>query len=148
MLAMRRLILVSILSFAACGGNSGPGSDATPTPDAEPAPLLRNPVDLPDDQLAAKALALLGAGVPDARNSCNECHGMTRQHISYWRALSDVAMTSCLTDLTVASPESARTMIDCIRSMPELAGSDYQTSKLGIFATATTLPWFQYTMKK
>ena len=146
---MRRLIIGSIYFAAACGGSTGDTPDAAPTPDAEVVPVFRNPVDLPDDKLAEAALALLGADVPDARpNSCNECHGMTRQHINYWRALSDSTMTDCLTDLSVSSPESARTMMECLRSMPDVAGSDFDTTKAGIYATAVSLPWFKFTMEK
>jgi hypothetical protein len=144
----RALLLLTIAT--ACGNSSGNAPDAAPEvpPDAEVAPVFRNPVDLPDAELAVKALELLGGNVPGARASCNSCHGMTRQYLAYWRALSDAAMTTCLTDLAVSSPESARTMIDCIRAMPELAGSDFQTTKLGVYSIATTLPWFDYTMKK
>ncbi len=145
--SMRRLILGSFL-IAACGGNNGDATDAS-TPDAEVAPAFRNPVSLPDDKLAEAALALLGANVPNARaSSCNECHGMTKQHVSYWRALSDSAMTDCFTDLAVSSPESARTMMECLRSMPGIADSDFDTKKAGIYATAINLPWFRYTLDK
>jgi hypothetical protein len=35
-------------------------------------------------------------------------------------------------------------MIDCMRSMPTLPTSDYSTKKLGVYATAASLPWFQF----
>ena len=145
---MRRAVVCVVL--AACGGGSPSAPDAPPDPppDADVAPVFRNPVDLPDSELATQALVLLGADVPGTREACQSCHGLTRQHISFWRALSDSAMSSCLTDLAVSSPESARTMIDCLRSMPEISGSDYATKKLGIASTATHLPWFRYTMQK
>ncbi|CAN5919029.1 hypothetical protein BH11MYX3_BH11MYX3_28150 [soil metagenome] len=108
--------------------------------------MFRNPVALPDDQLATQALQLLGAQVSGANtSSCNGCHGMTKQHLRYWRALSDTSMTTCLTDLSVSSQQSARQMIDCMRSMPTLPDSDFATKKLGIYATAARLPWFAYT---
>ncbi|MBA2544475.1 MAG: hypothetical protein H0V17_32835 [Deltaproteobacteria bacterium] len=144
---MRRSITAMILSLAACGGSGDPPADPDGPVD-DVAPAFRNAVDLPDSELALQALGLLGADVPGTRESCNECHGMTRQHLSYWRALSDTAMTSCFTDLAVSSPESARGMIDCLRSMPGVDGSDYDTTKLGVFSTATDLPWFRYTMEK
>ncbi|MBA3819252.1 MAG: hypothetical protein H0X17_10200 [Deltaproteobacteria bacterium] len=144
---MRRTLVIALIG---CGGGS-----TTPLPDAPPAdasmdaptaPVLRNPVALPDEQLAVQALQLLGANVEGAQaSSCNECHGLTRQNLRYWRGLSDAAMASCLTDLGVGSPASARGMIDCVRSMPGVPASDYATKRLGIYSTAVHLPWFQYT---
>ena len=147
-MALGFLSLITISS--ACGGGAAATPDAPPDlpPDADVAPAFRNPVALPDSELAIEALKLLGANVPGSRQSCNECHGMTRQHLAYWRALSDTSMSTCLTDLAVSSPESARTMLDCIRAMPELGGSDFQTTKLGVFSTATNLAWFDYAAKK
>jgi hypothetical protein len=145
---MRALIFVSIL--AACGGKSNGDDtpDADPTPDAQPAPVFRNPVDLPDDVLAVKALELLGANIENARpNSCNDCHGMTRQHLNYWRALSDSAMTDCFTDLAVGSQESAKAMMECLRMVPD-GESDFDATKAGIYATAIDLPWFKFTIEK
>jgi len=145
---MRPLILGTILVSACGGGEPGEPDAPLPTPDAEVVPLFRNPVDLPDDKLATAALALMGANVADAReSSCNECHGMTRQHINYWKALSDSAMANCFTDLQVSSPESARTMMECLRTVPGEA-SDFATTKAGIFAIAIDLPWFKYTIGK
>ncbi|MBA3397722.1 MAG: hypothetical protein H0T89_34175 [Deltaproteobacteria bacterium] len=137
-----------ILAVVGCSGGGGGVPDAAPEDaaiDAAIAPLLRNPIDLPDDALALQALQLLGANVEGANaESCNSCHGLTRQNLRYWRGLSDAAMASCLTDLAVGSPESARTMIDCARSMPAVPGSDYASKKLGIYSTATELPWFRF----
>ena len=143
---MRRALLFALM--IGCGGSSA-------TPDAGPAdasidaptvPVFRNPVTLPDDQLALQALQLLGAQVSGTNtSSCNGCHGMTKQHLRYWRALSDTSMANCLTDLSVASQASAVQMIDCLRAMPTLPASDFATKKLGIYATAARLPWFAYT---
>lgn len=137
--------LVVVLLLAACGNSP----DAQPTPadasiDAPVAPVFRNPVSLPDDQLATQALQILGADVSGASQTCGGCHGMTRQRLSYWRALSDTAMSKCLTDLSVATPESALAMIDCTRAMADVPSSDFKTSKLGIYSTAVKLPWFQF----
>jgi hypothetical protein len=143
MRAMHRWLLV--IAIAACGT---PKAAQTPPPDASPdapvAPVFRNPVSLPDDQLAMQALQILGAQVSGAADACNGCHGLTRQRIRYWRALSDTAMAQCLTDLSISDPASAQKMIDCTRAMPDVQVSDFQTQKLGIYATATRLPWFQF----
>ena len=145
------------LVVAACGNSHGAQSDASidaatvvDAPiDAPALPVFRNPVDLPDDQLAMQAMQILGADVPGASTtSCNSCHGMTRQHLSYWRALGETSMSTCLTDLQVTTQDSALAMINCLRTMPELSTSDFQPQKLGIFATAARLPWFDYTFWK
>ncbi|HEY5927042.1 MAG TPA: hypothetical protein VIV11_35385 [Kofleriaceae bacterium] len=121
--------------------------DGEPTrPDAAAVPVFRNPIALADSELALEALRLLGAQVPGANpSSCNSCHGLTHQRLRYWRALSDTALATCLTDLDVTSRDSALAMIDCMRAMPSVATSDFQTTKLGVFSTAARLPWFAYT---
>jgi hypothetical protein len=150
------------------GPDAGPGPDGGPTPDPDAAidpdappldpdappmpdaptiaPPFRTPVALPDDQLALAALQVLGANVPNASaTSCGACHGLTRQQLRYWRVLSDTAMSGCFTDLDVSSPASARTMVECLRAMPSVPGSDFLTKKLGIYAAAAHLPWFEFT---
>ena len=135
----------------ACGGShaadpdAAVAIDATPMLDAAVAPVFRNPVALPDDQLARQALGILGADVAGATPTCSGCHGLTRQQLRYWGALSDTAMTHCLTDLAVSSPASAQQMIACMRAMPAVGTSDFATPKLGVYATAARLPWFAYT---
>ena len=146
---MRRLLVVCFL--VACGGSHAASPDAAvdapppPPIDAAVAPVFRNPVNLPDEQLAPQALAILGADVAGATPTCSGCHGLTRQQLRYWSALSDTAMTRCLTDLAVASPASAQQMIACMRAMPAVGTSDFATPKLGVYATAARLPWFAYT---
>ena len=149
----RALVLFLVLG---CGGKdkvvpADADPDAAPdaAPDALVIPVFRNPVDLPDDQLA-----LSGAEDPRRErvrrvdDELQRCHGLTRQQLRYWRVLSDTAMTTCLTDLAVSSRESARTMIECIRAMPELPQSDFQTKKLGIYSSATQLPWFSFAVQR
>jgi len=141
---MRRLLLVALVG---CGSShSGNSPDAAPPDvaiDAPVAPVFRNPVTLPDDQLAQQALTILGAS--GGGTECNACHGMTRQHLRYWRALTDTSMSSCLTDLAVTSQQSAQQMIDCLRTMPSVPTSDFAVQHLGVAAAAARLPWFQYT---
>ncbi|MCE9580138.1 MAG: hypothetical protein K8W52_43885 [Deltaproteobacteria bacterium] len=168
-----RLALAALLALAACGSsNKGsadaagadaaspdaavpdgmPDADTTPdaTPDAYPAaPVFRNPLTTPDDQLALQALQILGANVPGARaDSCNHCHSATRQNIRYWRAVTDTAMTTCFTDLAVTSQESAKSMLDCLRIDPTMPATVFSPHKFGVFATAARLPWFAYTANR
>ena len=146
----RHLLVLAIL--IGCGNNNNNTPDAFQPQDAgidAPAlPVFRNPVGLPDDQLAQQALAILGADVPNASASCNSCHAITRQHLRYWRALGDGAMSNCLTDLQVQTTESAKQMLNCLRAMPDVETSDIDVHKLGIFASAARLPWFDYTFWK
>ena len=51
----------------------------------------------------SEAQAFRGEKVSDTK--CIGCHGLTKQQLRYWRALSDTSLTSCLTDLSVATPE-------------------------------------------
>jgi hypothetical protein len=152
---MRRVLVLLLVS--GCGGRDIPDPTDPPSeePDvAEPAPApvvvptFRNPVAMLDDELALRALKLLGANVPGASTtSCNRCHNLTHQELRGWRAMSDTAMSECLTDLKVPSPAAARTMIDCLRAMPTVGTSDFQARKLGIYAAAVHLPWFEFTAK-
>jgi hypothetical protein len=141
---MRRLLAVLACAFAgaACGDNRI-APDAAVVPDSG-VPVLRNAVDLPDDQLALQSLQLLGANVTGAESRCNECHGLTRQRIRYWRALTDVATATCFAEPSLPSQTSARAAIDCMRSMPAVPGSDFATGKLGIYAAGAHLPWFAH----
>jgi hypothetical protein len=151
---MRRLILVLLV---ACGGGHHSNPDAPPIPDgphefldagvdAAILPVFRNPVTTNDGVLAIQALQLLGANVASAQtHSCNSCHALTRQQLRYWRALGDTAMSTCLTDLNVQSQQSAQQMIDCLRMTPSNPTSNFLTQKLGIYASAGRLPWFDYT---
>jgi hypothetical protein len=131
---------------AAVGSDTGapdaPGADAHVNADAwfEGVPPFRNPVATPDLELARQALQLLGAPAAGATEVyCNDCHGLTRQTIRHWRALSDTALSSCLTDLAVSSDASAATMVECFRN-----GAVYDTTRVGVFATAAELAWFRY----
>ncbi|HEY4175958.1 MAG TPA: hypothetical protein VGM90_03970 [Kofleriaceae bacterium] len=123
---------VFVLTVAACGDNRH-----VPPADAPSAPAFRHPVALPDTELAAAALNVLDG-------ACSTCHGLTQARLRYWGQLSDTALATCLTDLAVSAPDSARAMIDCTRATPADPATDFQTRKLGIFATAVQLPWFVY----
>lgn len=127
-------------------GSDAPSAlDAYVAPDAfsEGVPAFRHPVDTPDLELARQALRILGAPAAGATSTyCNDCHGLTRQTIYNWRALSDTALSSCLTDLDVASDTSAATMMACLRD-----GAVYDPAHAGVFATAADLAWFRYVFR-
>src|SRR5689334_19509087 len=120
---MRRLLVLALIGCGSHHADKLP--DAAPMPDvaidapidAPTLPVFRNPVNLPDDQLASQALQILGATGTNSQ-TCKQCHGVTRQYLRYWRALTDTTMSTCLTDLQVTTQQSAQQMIDCLRMMP------------------------------
>lgn len=155
-----RFFLASSLLFAlgACGDDGGSATedaavDATTSdagwPDSGVAPALYNARDdLSDNDLATQALALLGLPSAGGSKNCQSCHGLTRQNLYYWRALSDTALSDCLTDLNVSTQASAKQMIDCFRIEPSNDTSLFRPQKVGIFDTAAHLDWFRYTFQK
>ena len=162
--SLRVLLLVSIGSSAvACGLDDAgePGSegargvpvrddgrpaeapgDRAISPDA--APIFRNPVDLPDQELGLEVLAMLGAPIEGAQDSCNQCHGITRQSLRDWHSLGTSALAKCLVGSPVTDSTKARGMVDCMRLQPNNPLSDFSPSRLGIYTTAAHLPWFEY----
>ena len=154
-----RTLLLVILSGAlgACGDDAPADSDGSVVDvdaaadidsPAPVAPLLRNPVDLADADLAQQALAALGGPVEGADRNCNACHGITQGKMRSWETLSNTALSDCLTDLSVSSEASALTMINCIRENPGSETSPFQPSHLGIYAAAAHLDWFEFTFDK
>ena len=126
------------------GIDSGPLADLGVDAGAEFVPPFRNPVALPDAELAMQALRILGA--PEAGATavvCNECHSVTRARVAQWRILSTASLDSCLTDLDVPSDASATATLACLRE----GRTAYRASSLGIWATAAHLPWFQYVFR-
>jgi len=141
------LIALALFPLAACGGDDDAGGspDANPPVDAPVAPVFRNPLpDVPDAELALHALQLLGANVEGADRNCNACHGITRQRLRAWLTLSEMSMHYCLTDLAVSTPAAATTMVDCLREAPGDSTTPFAPRRLGFWATAAGLDWFQY----
>ncbi len=100
--------------------------------------------DLSDDQLADQALALL---TNTQTGNCSDCHGITKQRLYHWRALSDQSLTSCLTDLTVPNQAVAQEMLDCLRVDPSNPNSFFDATSSAIFSTGAHLAWFKYTFQ-
>jgi hypothetical protein len=156
------LALIASAGLVACGDNSpangdGGGDDddddviaidaAIDSPPSS-APLLRNPVNLADADLANQALMVLGGPVEGAVRKCDACHGINQTKLRTWETLSNTALDDCLTDLDVSSQDSALAMIACLRYDPEDAESAYVASHLGVYASAAHLPWFEYTFEQ
>ncbi len=149
------IVALGLFSTAACSGGSdsktpdaGP-PDAAPLPDAAVAPVFFTPRDdLSDSDLAEQALSLMGFGADAAENNCEDCHGLTRQRMRYWRAITDTSIASCFSDLNLETQAAAREAIDCMREVPEEAGSAYHTENVAIFASGAHLPWFDFAFKR
>lgn len=139
------LASVLVLFAAACGGGDDASSipDAN-VPDAAVAPAFRNPVDLPDDQLAMQALQMIGANVEGADRNCNACHSITKSKLRSWELLSDAAMANCLTDLGVTDATDALAMTACLRENPNDETTPFSPGVLGFYATGADLDWFTY----
>jgi hypothetical protein len=144
------------LSTAACSGGDSKNiadagiPDAVPAPDATSiAPTLFTPrTDLSDSELADQALALMGLGSTPAANNCEDCHGLTRQRMRYWQAITDVSITSCYADLNLETQAAAKAAIDCMRKVPGDDSSMYHPENVGIFSTGAHLPWFDFAFRR
>jgi hypothetical protein len=157
---LRHALLLSAFAVViapACGDDDAPSNSpdaggqpdaSTPAADAAPppsrAPRLRNELDdRSDEELAVEALGLLGAPIEGARKNCDSCHAMSPERIRSWAPAKGGA-PSCLDDLEIGTPESAKKMLACLRLEPDRPGSPFVTSRLGIYATAAGLPWFEF----
>ncbi len=159
---IQSLIVSSVLSLcvvavaAGCHGDDKPEDvldaavpDGTPPgPDADVAPIFRNPVTLNDTDLATQALKLMGEASVGGVQNCNKCHGITGPRLRDWGVMAKGSLTACLTDLQIASAESARTMLECLRADPADPSTPYVPEKLGPLATAADLAWFKYAFHK
>lgn len=125
------------------------GTDsATPADGGDRAPAFRNPVMMDNAALAQAAMDIIQAPTSDGSTYCGQCHGITRQTIRHWRAESDEALSTCLTEANqaVGSADTANAIIRCLRG-----GSDtgnYEPARLGIFSTAVNLDWFRYVYRR
>jgi hypothetical protein len=53
-------------------------------------------------------------------------------------------MQDCLTNLVVTDAAEAATMVACLREFPDDPTSSFRPDRSGIYASAATLPWFDY----
>jgi hypothetical protein len=146
-IAWRSFLVLALFAAAACGGGgSGDddgGIDAVPVDapiDAAVPPVFRNPVTLPDLELAQQAATLLGEGTGEM---CDACHGITRSYLRNWDAMTDAGEAACLTDLAPTTPAAAMTIVQCLRDTDNL----WHPGMIGIYATGAGLPWFEYVFR-
>ena len=150
---LRSVLLLVLATAAGCGSDdeSGNGDDGGPSDagvdaavNAAVAPVFRNPVELPDDELADAVLELLDTPVSGPDDNCSRCHGVGRQTLRHWRALGDQSLATCLTNLEVSDAAAAQEMIDCLRDEPADPESMFKAEKLGVYSTGAHLPWFAH----
>jgi hypothetical protein len=126
------------------GGVGGEGGEGG----APVAPPLRNPVDLPNDELAYQALILMGVQELGATTQrCSECHSMNAGLMGMWMEQTDAAVASCFADTTVPTVEAAEEVLSCLR-MTSSATSPFSTPKLGIYSAAAHLDWFNFVFER
>ncbi len=146
-----RTALPALLALAliGCGGDDGATViDAPPVDaavdvavDAFVIPTLRNPVALDDATLAMQATALMGAG--GAKN-CDGCHALSRGRLRSWETETEVAVGSCFTNTMPTTQAEALAIVDCLREDAAVSTSRWTPEKMGVYATAANLPWFDY----
>ncbi len=124
------------------GTTDDTGGTMLDAPIPDEVPIFRNPVSTPDAELAMQALRLMGSTDAGATTTlCNDCHSLNRATIRYWAFLSEAALDTCLTDLTLAGGDAAaEAVVRCAND----DGGLYAARNLGIFSTAGNLPWFRY----
>jgi len=94
------------LSFIkGCGDNeSGPGCIFKDVPTSvageDAGGALRNPVSLPDDELAKQATTLIGMNKNAPSQVCSECHAANQTTLRDWQEKTDTAMSTCLKNTT------------------------------------------------
>lgn len=126
------------------GRDAGRRTDAGP-PDAGPerAPIFRNPVSLSDEELAMQALRLMGAPEAGGSGSCAGCHAITRENIAHFWELTNTAWYICLADRELSTRAVAEGTVGCFQD-----SGLYSASKLGVFATGASLPWFPFAFRR
>lgn len=94
------------LSFIkGCGDNPmGPGCIFKEIPKSvageDAGGALRNPVSLPDDELAKRATTILGMNKDTPSQVCAECHAANQTTLRDWQMKTDTALTTCLKNTT------------------------------------------------
>ncbi len=121
---------------------SGDGGVADTGPSQ--APVFRNPVMLDDGALATEALAI----IQHPENGCTQCHGITRQTLRHWRALTDTSLANCVPESThsVRDAATAQGILRCLRGGTD--DGSFDASRLGVFSAAANLPWFQHVFQR
>ena len=153
-------VLLALGTAAACDddpaieGTTGNAAGVSRDPDdggaAEgdwDAPPLRRPVALSDDELAERALTLMGSAAVGASGSCGSCHAIARPTLTRWARLTADFSRACLGETQSGSDlvdtAAVDSMFECFRAHAEPATS-FAAGQFGIYAAAAHLPWFEF----
>jgi hypothetical protein len=134
-------------SSSGLGGEGGDPQSSSSSGGGQ-APPFRHEVDWPDDELALRALQIIGADVEGAEDGCVPCHSHTEETLTSWAAMTNDALSSCLTDLSVSTPQVAYQMIECVRARSGIPGSKFTSRALGFWAAGAHKDWWRYTFEK
>ncbi len=96
-----------------CSDGSGAGCEFADIPDSPGGETggtgkLRNPVNLPDDELAKQATTLLGFNKNDPGTTCAECHSPNETTLRDWAEKTRIAEGSCLSDTEGGEPKEEK----------------------------------------
>jgi hypothetical protein len=135
----------------AAGVSRGPDGSGAAEGDWD-APPLRRSVALSDDELAERALTLMGSAAVGASGSCGNCHAIARPTLTRWARLTADFTRACLDE--TASPGSelrdtaaVDSMFECFRAHAEPA-TTFAAGQFGIYAAAAHLPWFELVFER
>lgn len=117
-------------------GNGGTGNGSSP-------PLF-SPAATDDDELARRALELLGSAAVGAEGSCRTCHSLGRPTLTRWSALTRDFATECLEDTALSDAAEVDAMVECFRGRSSEPSGAFTAQQFGIYAAAAHLPWFSY----
>jgi hypothetical protein len=132
----------------AAGSTAGVTRDAdAPAEDDWDSPPLRHAVDVPDDELAERALTLLGSPAVGASGSCGNCHALGRPTLTRWARLTEDFSQACLEETALPDTAAVDSMLECVRSHAEPA-TTFAPAQLGIYAAAAHLPWFEFLFER
>ncbi|MGE3542674.1 MAG: PPC domain-containing protein [Kofleriaceae bacterium] len=98
---------------------------------------LRNPVDLPDDDLASQATLLLGMNKNAPSSNCAECHAPNQTTLEEWKALTDTAVASCLSEEAPGIPQDVTESLSVGQGDFKLFGP-YEVAGNAVFEVAMT----------
>lgn len=131
-------------------GTGGEGTGGEGTGGEGVAPPFRTEVDMADDDLALRALQIVGADVEGTvdRGKCGKCHALTEGSLGRWNTLTNGVLDECLTDLAVTSQASAVAMIECVRDRALGSSGNFDTPSVGFWAAGANRDWWKYTFQK